>query len=81
MIDETSNGFYRTSDFRESVYLRKTGVLYVRTEWPTPQQAVFVFKRPTDSVISAWQRGDDDGVRATLDAADFFRDEIKRRDR
>jgi hypothetical protein len=81
MMEQPSNGFYRTTDFREAIYLRKSGIIYVSTSWPTPQQAVFCFKKPSDEVLSAWQRGDDDGVRATLDAADFFRDELRRRDR
>jgi len=74
----TSNGNYRTSDFQEAIYLRKAGVIYISTEWPTDRQAFFIFRRPPDEVLSAWQRGDDGGVRAVLNAADFFRDELRK---
>ena len=77
----TSNGNYRTSDFQEAIYLRKSGILYIATEWPTERQASFVFKKPPDETLAAWQRGDDGGVRAVLNAADFFRDELRRRDK
>lgn len=74
----TSDSHYRTSDFQEAIYLRKSGILFIKTEWPTPQQAVFVFKKPPDEILSAWQTGDDGGVRAVMNAADFFRDELRR---
>ena len=77
----TSTGNYRTSDFQEAIYLRKSGIIYITTEWPTERQAFFVFKQPTDEILAAWQRGDDGGVRAVMNAADFFRDELRRRDR
>ena len=89
MLDGNSNGFYKTNDFRQAVYLRKVGIIYIRTDWTTELDrnqrqrdiAHFVFKQPSDEILSAWASGDDVGVRAILDAADFFRDEIKRRDR
>lgn len=77
----TQNSTHRTTDFQEAIYLRKTGILFLRTEWPTAQQAVFVFNKPTDDVLIAWHTGNDGGVRVVMDAADFFRDELKRRDR
>lgn len=80
-LAESKNNIYQTINFREAVFLRKSGVIFLRTEWPTPQQAVFVFKTPPDNILSAWAKGDDDGLRATLDAADFFRDELHRRER
>ena len=76
-----SNGDYKTSDFQEAIYLRKSGILFLRTEWPTPQQAFFVFEKPPTSIMRDWQTGNDGGVRIILDAADFFRDELRRRDR
>ena len=75
------NEFYKTSDFQEAIFLRVSGVIFVTTEWPTPQQAFFVFKKPADTLLSEWATGKDKGVRIVLDAADFFRDEIRRRDR
>lgn len=88
-METNSNGYYKTNNFREAVYLRSVGVLYIKTEWTIQPDikniprdtALFVFKTPSDEVRSAWLRGEDNGVRAILDAADFFRDEIKRRDR
>ena len=76
-----TNETYQTTNFQEAIYLRKAGVIFIRTEWTTPQQAVFVFKKPPDDILSAWARGDDGGVRAILGAADFFRDELRRRER
>ena len=76
----TSNE-YSTTDFQEAIYLRKSGILYLRTEWPTPQQAFFVFKKPSDDILVNWQIGNDGGVRIIMDAADFFRDELRRRER
>ena len=81
MNEPASNGFYRTSNFQEAIYLRIIGTPFVSTEWPTPQQAVFVFKKPPDIILSAWATGDDKGVRIILGAADFFRDELHRRER
>ena len=77
----TSDNLYKTSDFQEAIYLRQAGIIFVATEWRTPNQALFVFKKPPDDILSAWQKGDDNGVRAILDAADFFRDELHRRNR
>jgi len=76
-----TNETYPTTNFKEAIYLRISGIIFVRIEWPTPQQAVFVFKIPPDAILSAWAKGEDKGVRATLDAADFLRDELHRRDR
>jgi hypothetical protein len=72
---------HRTTDFQEAIYLRKSGILFIRTEWPTPQQAVFIFRKPPDDILVNWQTGQDGGVRVVMDAADFFRDELHRRDR
>jgi len=77
----TRDKLYRTTDFQEAIYLRQVGIIFVTTEWLTSKQAIFVFKKPPDDILSAWQRGDDNGVRAILDAADFFRDELYRRNR
>jgi hypothetical protein len=76
-----TNGEFPTTNFKEAIYLRICGVIFLRIEWPTPQQAVFIFKMPSDTVLSAWAKGEDNGVRVVLDAADFFRDELHRRDR
>lgn len=73
----TINEFYRTSDFQEAIYLRKSGIIFIKTEWATPQRAVFVFRQPSDDILSAWQTGNDSGVRVILDAADFFRGELR----
>lgn len=81
MANPQTNGKYRTSDFQEAIYLYKSGIIYLTTEWTNPQRATFVFKIPPDAILSAWQRGDDGGVRATLDAAEFLRKELRGRDR
>lgn len=76
-----SNGYYPTTNFREAIFLRISGVIFVKTEYAPTGQATFFFKQPADLLLSAWGRGDDAGVRVILDGADFFRDEIKRRGR
>lgn len=73
-----SNGYYHTSNFREAIYLRSAGVIFVRTDYLPSGQCEFYFKQPDDKILSAWAQGNDNGVRVILDAADFFRDEIKR---
>ena len=75
------NEIYSTISFQEAIFLRKSGIIFLRLEWTSPQQALFIFKKPPDDVLSAWARGDDGGVRAILGAADFFRDELRRRER
>ncbi len=77
----TTDGTYSTTDFQEAIYLRKSGIIFLCLEWPTPQRALFVFKKPPDEVLAAWQRGDDGGTRAVLDAAEFFRDVLRGRNR
>lgn len=79
--DKRLTDTYQTSNFQEAIYLRFSGVIFIETTWPTPQQAVFVFKKPSDEILAAWGKGEDSGVRAILSAADFFRDELRRRDR
>ena len=76
-----ADNLYKTTDFQEAIYLRQCGIIFVTTEWFTTKQATFVFKKPPDDILAAWQRGNDNGVRAILDAADFFRDELHRRER
>lgn len=80
-MEGKNNNHYRTSDFREAVFLRTRGVPYLTIEWPTPQRAFFVFEKPPEGTVESWASGSDGGVRATLEAADFFRDIIKGRDR
>jgi len=68
---------YRTSDFQEAIFLRKSGIPYLRTEWVTTQRAVFIFRQPSEEVLSAWAKGDDGGVRIIADAMDFLRSELR----
>ena len=74
--------FYRTSDFHEAIFLRVSGVQYLTTEWPpNERQAVFIFRQPPEGLIPAFAAGQDKNVRIVLDAAEFLRDELHRRDR
>ena len=78
MIHDSDN-HYQTTDILEAAFLRAKGILYISTEWPTPQQAIFIFKKPPDELLSAWLRGDDSvNVRAFDRAMNFFRDELRR---
>jgi hypothetical protein len=72
---------YSTQDFKEAIYLYKSGVIFVSIEWDDPQRASFVFKQPPDEILSSWQRGDDAGVRPILDAAEFLRRKLNQRNR
>jgi len=75
------NSTYETTGFLEAAFLRARGVLYAETRWLTPQQAIFVFRRPPDELLSAWQSGEDKiSARALQSAMDFLRDEIRRRE-
>lgn len=71
---------FSTSDFKEAIFLRISGVIHLRTEFDGPR-AVFVFKAPADDIKAAWASGDDKNVRIVLNAADFFREEIFKRRR
>ncbi len=75
MIDDNR---YPTTEILEAAFLRAKGIIYIATEWPTPQQAIFVFRKPPDEILSAWQRGDDTVSTHALDRAmNFFRDELR----
>ena len=78
MMKDVQDAHYPTKDFLEAAFLRAKGIIYIATEWPTPQQAFFVFKNPPDELKSAWQRGDDQvSTRALDQAMNFFRDELR----
>ena len=80
MTSQNSNTILTTTEFLFAAFLRAKGILYIRTEWHTPQQATFVFKRPPDDLLIAWQKADDAvSARALYDALNFFRDEMRGR--
>ena len=57
------DGTYQTSDFQEAIYLYKSGIIFQSVIWDDPRRATFVFKQPSDEILSAWQCGEDGGVR------------------
>lgn len=80
MTAKHSNDLFRTSEFLFACFLYAKGVPFLRTEWPTSQQAFFVFKQPPGDLLLAWQTAlDSVSARALYDAQNFFRDELRKR--
>jgi len=78
MTTSKADSLFRTTDFLFAAYLRAKGILYIRTEWLTPRQAIFIFKMPPENIIIAWQRADDEvSARALSDSLNFLRDELR----
>ncbi len=69
---------FETTTFLQAAFFYARGVPYVRTYWPTSQQAVFVFKQPLDDILSAWQTNDMVSAKGLQSAMDFLRDELRR---
>ena len=68
-----------TTEFLFAAFLRAKGILYIRTDWRTSNQATFVFNLPSDDLLIAWQKADDGvSARALYDSLNFFRDEMRR---
>lgn len=73
-----SDTLFRTTDFLFAAFLRAKGVLYIRTDWINPRQAIFVFKLPPEDIVIAWQKADDAvSARAFNDSLNFLRDELR----
>ena len=71
---------FSTPNFPLACFLRAKGILYIRIEWPTPEQAIFVFAKPPDDLLISWQMAKDSvSARALVDAQNFFRDELRKR--
>ena len=77
--DHSDNDIFDTTEFLFAAFLRAKGIIYLRTEWLTPRQATFIFKKPPDELLIAWQTANDVvSARAFYDAQNFFRDEMRR---
>ena len=70
---------FETTEFLFAAFLRASGVLYICTDWHRPGQATFVFNKPPDALLIAWQKAEDIvSARALYDSINFFRDEMRR---
>lgn len=79
MTSGDSNTTFNTTEFLFAAFLRAKGIIYLRTEWCTPQQATFVFKYPPEELLIAWQKADDTvSARALYGSLNFFRDEMRK---
>ena len=77
--DHSDNDTFGTTEFLFAAFLRARGILYLRTDWLTPRQATFIFQKPPNELLIAWQKADDSvSARALYDAQNFFRDEMRR---
>lgn len=80
MSDSKPNGHLFTSDLTYAAFLHASGILYIGIDQPDPRQpAIFCFQRPDDSILSAWQRGDDKvSARAFHEAVRFLNGELRK---
>lgn len=80
MVDRQPNGHFFTSDLTYAAFLHASGILYIGIERPDRNEpATFVFKRPDDDILSAWQRGDDKvSARAMHEAIRFLNGELRK---
>jgi hypothetical protein len=74
------NGHLSTSDLTYASFLHASGILFIGIERPNGirGQAVFLFQRPPDELISAWQRGEDKvSARVMHEAIRFLNQELR----
>ena len=80
MTSDNLKALLETTEFLFAAFLRAKGILFIRTEWRTPQQATFIFQSVSDDLLVAWQKADDGvSARALYDSLNFFRDEMRKR--
>jgi hypothetical protein len=79
-LSDTSNGHFTTSDMTFAAFLHASGILFIGINRPDPRApADFMFQRPPDDMLSAWQRGDDKvSARAMHEAIRFLNQELRR---
>ena len=74
------NGHLSTTDLTYAAFLHASGIIYIGIERPNGirGQAVFLFQRPSDELISAWQRGEDKvSARSMQEAIRFLNQELR----
>lgn len=78
-MNSSTNGHLTTSDLTYAAFLHASGILFVGIDRPDPRQpANFIFQRPSDEVIAAWQRGDDKvSARAMHEAIRFLNQQLR----
>ena len=79
MTLENPDATFKTTELLFAAFLRAKGTLYLHIEWHTERQATFVFKKPPEELLIAWQKADDSvSTRALYDSLNFFRDEMRK---
>ncbi len=53
------NGHLLTPDLTYASFLMASGIIFIGINPKQGQASEFIFQRPPDDLISAWQRGDD----------------------
>jgi hypothetical protein len=53
------NGHLVTSDLTYASFLMASGIIFVGLNPRQGKPSEFIFQRPSDELISSWQRGDD----------------------
>jgi hypothetical protein len=75
-----TNGHYSTSDLTCAAFFYASGVIFIGIDRPNGQtgKAFFLFQRPHDEIISAWQRGEDKvSARTMHEAIRFLNQELR----
>lgn len=75
-----TNGHLSTTDLTYAAFLHASGILFIGIERPNGirGQAVFLFQRPPDNLIAAWQRGEDRvSARVMHEAIRFLNQELR----
>ncbi len=54
-----TNGHLVTSDLTYASFLMASGIIFIGLNPRQGKPSEFIFQRPPDDIISAWQRGED----------------------
>jgi len=73
---QKSNNHYETTDLGLAAYLFINHIAYCGVRWPTPQQAVFIFETPPDTLLAAWMKEDGEQYRSFQRAIATLREDV-----
>ena len=79
-MSDNPNGHFSTSDLTQAAFLYASGIIFIGIDRPDSRRpADFLFERPPDELIAAWQRGDDEvSARSMHEAIRFLNGELRR---
>ena len=70
------NSYFETPDLGFAAYLVLQEVPYFGVKWTSPQQAVFIFQTPSNTILADWLKADGDRFRQFRKAIDTLRDDL-----